>query len=339
MRYVIVGAGGIGGAIGGRLADAGHDVVLVARSANAGALRERGLRLAIPERVIIVRPPVVESVADLRLRRDDVLVLCVKSQDSAGLLAALAVLRVGNSTAGDVLPLVCAQNGTSNEREALRLFRHVHGISLMLSATHLEPGRVSAPGWPVSGVLELGRYPSGSDEVDASIAADFNASGFVVNVRNDVMAWKRAKLLRNLRNALEAMCGPDLNEDDRATIESIRAEASAEARACFTAGGLTLVSSDEWNERRSGQLMQLRPVEGSGRAGGSTWQSVTRGLSAVETDYLNGEIVLLGRLYGVATPVNERIQLAMWDFVRDRRPAGSMSCTSFARVLSPSSAR
>ena len=52
--------------------------------------------------------------------------------------------------------------------------------------------------------------------------------------------------------------------------------------------------------------MEVRPVPGStmGRAGGSTWQSLARGASTTEVDWLNGEIVLLGRLHGVPTPVN-----------------------------------
>lgn len=49
MRYIIVGAGAVGGAIGGRLAEAGHDVVLVARGAQYEALRTGGLRLTTPD--------------------------------------------------------------------------------------------------------------------------------------------------------------------------------------------------------------------------------------------------------------------------------------------------
>ena len=42
----------------------------------------------------------------------------------------------------------------------------------------------------------------------------------------------------------------------------------------------------------------------------STWQSIARG-SSHEVDFLNGEIVLLGRLHGVATPFNQAIQHAV----------------------------
>jgi 2-dehydropantoate 2-reductase len=327
VRYVIVGAGGIGGAIGGRLADTGHDVVLVARGSNAEALRTNGLRLALPDRVIVAHLPVVEEVGRLTLQPDDVLLLTAQSQDTAGLLAALAVLPVATttSTAGQLLPLICAQNGTSNEREALRLFTYVHGMNVVLSATRLAPGRVAAEGWPVTGVLELGRYPTGSDDHDVAVAADLTASGFIVDVREDVMQWKRTKLLGNLNNALQAMCGPDLSPEDDAVVAGVRRQAVDEARACFAAAGQSIIGPDEWDARRA--AVSSRPVEGEERAGSSTWQSITRGAGAVETDYLNGEIVLLGRLHAIPTPTNEHIQHTMWRFVRDNRPAGSLAAT------------
>ena len=50
--------------------------------------------------------------------------------------------------------------------------------------------------------------------------------------------------------------------------------------------------------------MRFTPIPGSDRVGSSTAQSLARSTGSIETDYLNGEIVLLGRLHGVPTPVN-----------------------------------
>ncbi|WUJ19490.1 hypothetical protein OHS70_07955 [Streptomyces sp. NBC_00390] len=50
-------------------------------------------------------------------------------------------------------------------------------------------------------------------------------------------------------------------------------------------------------------------MDGS-RTGGSTWQSLVRGTGSIETDHLNGEMVLLGRQQGVPTPVNEVLHSA-----------------------------
>jgi 2-dehydropantoate 2-reductase len=41
---------------------------------------------------------------------------------------------------------------------------------------------------------------------------------------------------------------------------------------------------------------------------GSSWQSLQRGLGSIEADFLNGEIVRLGRLHGIPTPYNAVLQ-------------------------------
>jgi ketopantoate reductase len=79
---VILGAGAVGGTIGGRLADAGYDVVLLARGEHADVMRRDGLRLATPERVIEVDVPVVERPQDLLLLDGDVLILTTKTQQT-----------------------------------------------------------------------------------------------------------------------------------------------------------------------------------------------------------------------------------------------------------------
>ena len=111
MRYIIIGAGAVGGTIGGRLAESGRDVVLVARGAHLEALRRDGLRLLTPESDLRLPVPAVSGPEELgELRRDDVLVLCVESQDTAGVLNQWARSEVaGGGTASEVLPVVCAQ--------------------------------------------------------------------------------------------------------------------------------------------------------------------------------------------------------------------------------------
>lgn len=69
-------------------------------------------------------------------------------------------------------------------------------------------------------------------------------------------------------------------------------------------------------------MLRIRPVEGVRRDGGSTYQSLQRG-TPVETDYLTGEIVLLGRLHGVPTPANALLQRLLAEAAaRGDAPAG-----------------
>jgi 2-dehydropantoate 2-reductase len=308
VRFVILGAGAVGGSVGALLHGSGHDVVLVARGRHAAVMASDGLRLATPSRVLTVRPEVVSDPADLRLRADDVLVLTAKSQDTAALLDAVAGLPVDGRPAAAALPVLCMQNGVANERLAARRFADVHGVVVMMPATLLEPGRIEAQGAPYSALLDLGRWPAGTSVVDEQVAAALSASNIVSRATGDVMRWKYAKLLRNVGNAVEALCGHDLDDEEMHVVRDLTARMRAEAEACFTAAGIDWVGDDEWVQRRGEQVEHV-PVEGRTRSGGSSWQSLARGLGSIEADYLNGEIALLGRQYGVPTPLNVTAQL------------------------------
>jgi 2-dehydropantoate 2-reductase len=314
MRFVILGAGAVGGTIGARLADAGYDVLLLARGAHADVMRRQGLRVAMPDRVIQAKLPVVERPEELPLRDGDVLVLTTKTQHSADVLDALARRD---------LPIVCAQNGVANERIALRRFADVYAMVVMLPAVHLEPGRVDAQGTPYSGLLDVGRYFHGVDQTATAVAQALSSSGFTSQPVERIMRWKYAKLLRNLGNALEALCGHDLDDAAMKQVMELDARARAEAVACYRAEGIDWASDEEWTQRRGAQV-ELAPVEGRARSGGSTWQSLARGAATLEGDYLNGEIVLLGRKHAIPTPVNLLLQQRAVDLARTGGTPGSV---------------
>ncbi|MFJ2257085.1 ketopantoate reductase family protein [Streptomyces sp. NPDC087844] len=329
MRYIIIGAGAVGGAVGGRLAESGHDVVLVARGAHHEALRERGLRLVTPDGTRTHRLPTVDSPSALgELRAGDVLVLAVKTQDSVAALEEWGPVPVaGGGTAAERLPLLCAQNGVESQRLALRRFRRVYGVCVWLPATFVEPGVVSAAGTPLTGILHLGRFPHGTDDTARAVAADLSASRFEAPVVPDVTRWQYAKLLANLANAIEAVSGDIVGEE----AVALQARVRAEGEAVLAAAGIPYASQQEQKEARADK-MRLVPLDGQGRGGGSSWQSLSRGTGTIEADYLNGEIALLGRLHGVPTPLNDLLQGLANEFARERRAAGSMEVAELVRL-------
>lgn len=79
--------------------------------------------------------------------------------------------------------------------------------------------------------------------------------------------------------------------------------------------------------------MQLHPVGGAPRGGGSSWQSLQRATGKIESDYLNGEVVLLGREHGIPTPVNELLQSLAHEAARTRVPPGSLTAEGFSNLL------
>src|SRR4051812_1619356 len=247
MRFLIYGAGAVGGVVGARLHQHGHDVVLVARGRHLEAIREDGLRIESPDATATLRIPVVEHPSEIAFEDRDVVVLAVKSQDTAPALRALA------TAAPPDVPVACAQNGVENERATLRMFPRAYGVHVMLPATHLDPGIVQASSAPVTGMLDVGRYPEGVDDAARQVAAAFGASSFDARAIPDIMRWKYRKLLMNLGNAIEAVIqpGPAQEQIDRA--------ATAEGEAVLRAGGIDFASEEEDRERRAG-LLRLRPI-------------------------------------------------------------------------------
>jgi len=312
MRFVVYGAGAIGGAIGGRLFEHGHDVVLIARGAHYEAMRERGLRLVDADADATLPIPVVDHPSRADLRADDVVVLAMKTQDTQGALHALG------ETAPPGIAVVCAQNGVENERLALRHFAHVYAMCVMCPATHLEPGVVQASSTPITGLLDLGRYPQGLDERAGAIASALERSTFESVPRADIMRWKYTKLLMNLGNAAEALCGHVEG------VGEIVRRARSEGAAVLEAAGIDAASREEDRARR-GDRLQVKSIAGAMRGGGSSWQSLQRGTGTIEVDYLNGEIVLLGRTFGVDTPVNATLQRCANDAARRHAAPGSMT--------------
>jgi 2-dehydropantoate 2-reductase len=292
MRFVVLGAGAIGGVVGARLHQAGHPVSLLARGAHLAAIRERGLTLEEPMGSSVLEIDAFGAPDELRWQGDEVVLLATKSQDT---IDALGNVR---AAAPPHTPIVCMQNGVANERHALRLFEHVLGAVVMVPAAHIEPGVVESHASRLTGIVDLGRYPSGAGEPAEAISAALRESRFDSCARDDVMRLKYAKLLLNLGNAVGAICKPG-PENERVT-EAAREE----GRAALTAAGIEFDAPEV--EDVTGRWERIG-VQANRRSGSSTWQSFARRTGEVETDYLNGEIVLLGRLHGVSTPVNDAL--------------------------------
>lgn len=308
-RFLVLGAGAIGGVIAARLLQAGVDVTAVSRGAHLDAIRDGGLRLEDPDGGVTLPLPVVSSPAEFGWTGDDVVVLAVKSQDTTAALTDLAAV------APPSVPVVCAQNGVANERAALRWFPNVIAMCVMCPATHVQPGVVQAHSTPTTGVLDVGWYPSGTSSAVEELAAALEAASFASVARPDILRWKYAKLLMNLGNALEALCGASARRGRLAGL------VLDEGRRTLDAAGIDFAW--EATARRS-DVLDPKPAGGQPRAGGSSWQSMQRGTGTIEADYLNGEIVLLGRLHGVSTPANELVQRRANQAARERTPPGSL---------------
>lgn len=300
MRFVVYGAGAIGGTIAARLFQSGHEVAVIARGEHLRAIAAHGLLFRTPEGASRLRIPAVSHPRELEWTGREVVVLTMKTQDTEPALRDL------EAAAGCGVPVVCAQNGVENERLAARRFETVIAMLVALPATFLVPGEVVASGAPLSGCLHAGRFPAGSDVLVEEVCAALAASRFHALPSSDVMALKYRKLLLNLGNALDVLTGrPSWGAGGR--VGEFLTRLREEGEACYRAAGIPYVPAEEYAERVQRHYRSVA-VDGEARSGSSTLQSVLRGHRTVEVDYLNGEVVLLGRMYGVATPANALVR-------------------------------
>lgn len=326
MRYIVFGAGSIGGVVGARLFQRSRDVLLVARGDHLSAIRRAGLTLQSPLGSATLQIPAVGHPSEIAFRAaEDIVLLATKTQDCA---RALDDLR---EAAGSEIPVVCLQNGVEASRIALRRFHRVVGAMTMLPSVHLQPGIVQAFSVPIPGIVDVGRYPNGEDPAISTIAADLREAGFQSEVRLDILRWQHGKLLENLKNALQALCGRDADYGD--LVQDLRRE----AESCYRGAGIPYASESELRDRARG-VLNLGRIDGLARPGDSSWQSLARATGSIETDFLNGEIALLGRLHGVPTPLNTRLQEIANRFAREHRPPADMSIDDLRNLLSPCSA-
>lgn len=303
MQVVVYGAGAIGSVVGARLHDAGVSVQLIGREAQVDAIRANGLLVKGLGESHIVHLPAVTTLDGT----GDVILLTVKSQDVQSACRTIAALH-SDAT------VVTMQNGVRSDGAAADVLGRdrIVGCVLNISATYLEPGVVEQN---TRAFFQVGApFPESAGRVDAVLAL---LSPVVKTVFvPDVARARWTKLMANLNNAIMTITGLPIGKAlrhpglARLSIATIR-----EGVKTAQLGGFGL---DQSRRARTFRLMSTLPLSLSylffrkRLAGGfpvdstfgpSTLQSLKRGSSS-ELDYLNGEIVSLGKQIGRPTPNN-----------------------------------
>ena len=268
-----------------------------------------------PRGTEVVDIEAVTSIDQLTPTRDDVVVITAKTQDTPSIHEELLVWNAD-------VPVVCATNGVEHERMALRRFPHVYAMVVQLPAQFERAGEVTVLSAPTNAILDVGRYPTGVDETAVELAALLDASpGISSEADDDVMTKKYAKLLVNLGNAADAACGT------AGRGARVVAAAIEEGKRAYGAAGIRWEQSPDRAElyKPRAAQMQFDIPAGDTFLGGSTWQSLMKGATSLETDYFNGEILLIARLHGLPAPANEFLQAYAVRMLHGEVKAGSMT--------------
>ena len=336
-RYVIIGAGAIGGTVGGVLARAGAPTVLVARGRHAEVLASAGITLRTPDETFRIPVASASRAEDVQLTDRDVLVFATKTQQLDMALQEWVDQPVHGprgvvGAAGERLPVMTALNGVAAEEKALRYFSRVFGVCVWLPAVHLEPGEVIVRSWPVTGQFHIARWPAAiSTQADADlltrVAETCSAAGIQVRIPDDVAPWKYNKLLGNLGNAVGALTA------DGADASEVVAAVRGEGENVLRHAGIEFVPFEVSRlVREDGPT--IRPVPGwNARPSNSTWQSLSRNTGNVETDFLNGEIVRIAHRHGSTAPLNAALARAARAVVRNGLGPSRYSAPQLAELL------
>jgi 2-dehydropantoate 2-reductase len=275
MKVVVIGAGGVGGYFGGRLAAAGHEVALVARGPHLAALQAHGLRVRSVHGDFAV--PVHASDDPAAFGPSDVVLFCVKAYDTEAAAGRLAPV-LGRETA-----VVSLQNGVDNEDQLATIVGadHVVGGAAFIFSTIAEPGVIAHTGGPARIVFGE-RDNHRSDRVENLLAACLEA-GIDADVARDINAvlWTKFAFICAAAGMTSSVRLPlgDIRESPAAwaMFRDIVAEVVALARlegvdlgddvidqqVGFAAGLPTDSYSSLHHDLTSGRRMELEALHGS----------------------------------------------------------------------------
>ncbi len=293
MRIAIMGAGGVGGYVGGALAKAGNDVSFVARGSHLEAMRQKGLQMKTANGDYTIAVPATNDPAQVGIV--DLVVLTVKSNQNAQAIPALLPM-VGENTS-----ILSLQNGVDSYEELAK----VVGPERALPGTIYIESHIESPG-VVRQSGDVARIVFG--EMGGELSA-------------------RAQLI--LEAFLDANLDAHLSQDIAKTLWSKLLYASSSAGTA-AAARVPMSRFVQHAEARDTILAALTEVEAVGRAKGIEFDddvvevAMTQILNApkdvrssiqidlslgvpIDIDTMNGAVVRIGKELGVPTPVHSLI--------------------------------
>lgn len=311
MRFAVFGAGGIGGYLGARLAQGGHDVVIVARGAHLEAIQRHGLFVESPTGDFHVTPSIAtDRPADVGVV--DAVLLGVKAWDVRAAAAAMRPM-IGANTG--VLTL---QNGVDAPAEVASVLGAEHVIAGVAVVRSLiaAPGRLRH----VLGVdpnVTMAEIDNKRSERVDRIRMAFEAAHVSAKVSDDIHAtmWGKfviAATLGGVGAVVRVPVGvwrevPQV----RAMIDDVAQEVIAVARAKGVHVPADIIA------------VVNRAIDASPPAYVASMHEEIAAGRPSELEYWNGAVVRLGREVGVPTPVNEFIYHTL--LPQERRARGNLA--------------
>ncbi|WP_334223914.1 ketopantoate reductase family protein [Thiosocius teredinicola] len=310
MRFLVIGAGGIGAYYGARLMRAGCDVTFVARGRHLEVMQTNGLQIDHPD---FTFKGAVNAVSTAALTSShnpgeyDLVILTTKAGSTQSLLDELQAWL----TNADTLPVLSLQNGVDNERQiaaALGSQRTIGGLAVRIGGHVICPGLIEATG-PAQVVL--GAWPNAQQNAALQcnlgrIVDTFDAAGIPTTLSDDIQLelWKKL-LINNGVNPLSALTGLDTRTlSNHPALSSSVYRLMEEAATAALSDGITIGKPDidamfelisTFDAIKTSMLVDIekgRPLELDEIAGAVAERCRQLGEPAVLTEMVHGLVSL-----------------------------------------------
>jgi 2-dehydropantoate 2-reductase len=291
MKVAVFGVGAVGGYFGGRLAQAGEEVVLIARREHLRALRQHGLRVDSIKGDFIVQPALATD--DPRQAGVvDVVLVGVKAWQVPEAAQAMLPL-IGPETF--VVPL---QNGVEAPEQLTTVLgsQHVLGGLCKIISSLVEPGHVRHAGMePYVAFGELDDRPSERAE---RLRRAFERAGVVIDIPSDIRAamWEKFLFIASFSGVGAVTRAPAGVLRSLPETRRMLEQAMGEVLAVAQSRGIALSE-----ETIAGALALVDSMPPGGTA--SMQRDIIAGRPS-ELEGQNGAVVRLGLESGVATPLH-----------------------------------
>ncbi|WP_406424333.1 ketopantoate reductase family protein [Streptomyces sp. NBC_01589] len=294
MRIAIVGAGGVGGYFGTRLAVAGNDVTFVARGRHLEAIRRDGLEIRSP--LGAFRAPANSAVASIsELGPVDLVIVAVKLWDTDDVAAQL---RPAVDRGARVLSL---QNGVHKDMVLLRHLpdEAVLGGACYISAFIQEPGVITHNGTLQKVVF--GDYQQERTPLARAFLAACHAAGIEAEISSDIerLIWEKFVFLVGLSATTTAIRQPigavRAHPRSRALLRDLMAEVIAVGQA----------SGVQLDEKFADDRLAFCDTLPAGMTS-SMHNDLEHG-SRLELPWLSGGVVELATRMGISVPRNQAV--------------------------------
>jgi 2-dehydropantoate 2-reductase len=309
MRIAIIGAGAIGSVIGGLLSKAGEDIILVGRKPHIDAINQNGLILEGGPGTIVIKVKAAENL-DFK---PGLALLTVKAQHVVSSVTETQQFLSGTQ-------VVTMQNGVQSDDQAAGLLGKKNIISSVVAfnGQFLEPGKVSYS-IPFSKTALLIGEPFGNKGNRLQTLSALLNKAIGTDISEDIRAAHWTKLIWNLQTAVPAITGLSYQDSYQyPEVRELTISLLKEGLKVIKAAGIKTANvpgfpiepieamARESLPTASSLLKKIAESLGKVPVLGSTLQSIKRGTST-EVDYLNGEIVNIGKKNGIPTPVNSLV--------------------------------